>query len=87
MHWQTWLVAVIVLACSAHAAWRLMPAALRRRAAQAALRLPWPAAVERRLARSAQVRTGCACDGCDAAARPKAANRPATQPVRFQRRR
>lgn len=29
MLWQTWVTALIVLACSGYAAWSLMPAALR----------------------------------------------------------
>jgi hypothetical protein len=86
MDWQDWVVAVIVLGCSAHAAWRLMPAALRRRTAQAALRLPWPPAVEHRLARAAQVRAGCACNGCDAATGSAASTPEAARPVKFVRR-
>jgi hypothetical protein len=53
MAWQTALTAVVVAACSAYAAWNVMPAALRRRLAA------WAG-------RPLRAGGGCGggCDGC-----------------------
>ena len=70
---QAWLTALIVAACAAYAGWTLLlPAALRRRLANALLRRRWPAAIQRRLQDVAKTSSGCSCDGCDAGAgKPK----------------
>ncbi len=58
--WQTAVTALIVVACSGYAAWRVMPVALQRRLA-AWVGKPLPAASG-----------GCGggCDGCGSAAPP-----------------
>jgi len=69
--WQTLVAALLVLACSAYAAWSLMPAAWRAR-----LRPGQPAASG----------CG-GCSGCGPAAGPSTGTPPAkTQPIRFVRR-
>jgi len=81
---QTLIVALLVVACSAYAAWTLMPAGARRALATSLLKLPLPAAVALRVRKAAAVTSGCGCDGCDhAPAKPAAA--PA-QVVRFHAR-
>jgi hypothetical protein len=88
---QQWLVGLIVAACAAQVVWTLLlPAALRRRVAQALLQRRWPAAVQRRLQAAARPSPGCGCDGCDAgalraAARVQAA--PTVQAVQWAPRR
>ena len=79
---QTFIVALLVPACTLYAAWKLMPAAARRGLATVALRVPHlPARVEARLRRSAQAASGCGCDGCDHAEKKPAAT--ATRPITF----
>lgn len=64
---QTLIVALIVLASFAYAAWVLMPSAWRRRLAQRLV--AWPGLQgNASLLRAARSQTGCACDGCDAPA-------------------
>lgn len=79
---QNIIVALIVSACAGYAVWVLMPGALRRTAAQQALRWPWPRAIATRLQKAAKVSGACGCDGCDAKPKP-AAN--AAQPIRIHR--
>ncbi|HKX41064.1 MAG TPA: hypothetical protein VJO99_07900 [Burkholderiaceae bacterium] len=88
-HLQSLIVALLVIGCSAYAAWALMPAVARRGLAKQLLRLRWPAPVATRLQRAASVSSGCGCDGCDAAAAPRAnSNGGSVQKiVMFQRRR
>ena len=75
---QGFLVAVIVLGCSAYAAWTLMPRAARRALAAALMKLPLPQACLQWLARAAQPSNSCGCDGCDRSElAPKLAAKPA----------
>ena len=76
--------ALIVTACIAYAAWTLMPAFLRQRAAAALLKWPWPwpETIAARLRKHTVAASGCACDGCDQGTKNAAAPR-AEQPVRF----
>ena len=62
---QDGAVALVVAACLAYAVWTLLPAGLRRRAAQALLALPgWPAPLAARL--RGAVRKPAGCGGCAA---------------------
>ena len=73
---QSIIVTLLVLGCSARAAWTLMPAAARRALATSMLRWPLPGPLAARLRASAQAASGCAsgCASCDHAA-PKATSR------------
>jgi hypothetical protein len=63
---QTLLTALIVTGCVVYLAWSLLlPAAARRRVAQALLRRRWPDAITRRLKSQAMTASGCHCDGCE----------------------
>ncbi len=64
---QSIVVTLLVLGCSARAAWILMPAAARRVLATAMLRWPLPEPLAARLRASALPASGCAsgCAGCD----------------------
>lgn len=64
---QTLIVALLVVGCSAYAAWTLMPAVARRTVASSLLRLPLPDAIAAKLRRAATAVSGCGCDGCDRA--------------------
>ena len=77
MNLQSLIVTLLVLGCSARAAWTLMPAAARRSLATAMLRWPLPEPLAARLRANAQPASGCAsgCASCDHAA-PKAALGP-----------
>ena len=75
-------VALIVAGCVGYAAWTLMPAFLRQRAATALLAWPWPQAIAARLRKHAVAAAGCACEGCDQGT-AKVASPPAVQPIRF----
>ena len=81
---QTLAVSVLVVACSAYAAWTLMPAAARRGIALSLLKLSLPAAVAARLRKHAVESSGCGCDGCDRSTVPKA-KPSAVQPLTFHR--
>lgn len=59
---QTVIVVVIVALCTLGAGWSLMPDAVRRACARAALRLPWPAPLGARWQRAAIAKSGCG--GC-----------------------
>lgn len=78
MDLQTAVVALLVPACTLYAAWKLAPAAWRRGAARGLLRLPLPAPLARRLQAAARAGSTCGCDGCDAAAPPRATTAPVT---------
>jgi hypothetical protein len=80
---QNLLVALIVIGCTGYAVWVLIPGALRRAAAQQALKWPWPAPIAARLQKAAKVSGGCGCDGCDAKPPKPAAD--AAQPIRIHR--
>ena len=73
---QSIIVTLLVLGCSASAAWTLMPAAARRALASAMLRWPLPETLAARLRASALAASGCAsgCASCDSAA-PQTASR------------
>ena len=64
---QSIIVTLLVLGCSARAAWMLMPAAARRALATAMLRWPLPELLAARLRASALPDSGCAsgCASCD----------------------
>ena len=65
MHWQSLIVALLVIGCSAYAAWTLMPSAARRMFAGWMLKLPLPALLAAPFERAARATSGCGCDGCD----------------------
>lgn len=69
---QYLVVALLVLGCAFYASWTLLPAALRRRVATALAPLPWPPVLAQWLAKHSLQASGCACDGCDRSAAPKA---------------
>jgi len=79
---QDIVVALIVGGCVGYAAWTLMPAFLRQRAASALLAWPWPESIAARLRKHTVAAAGCACSGCDQGAK-KAAASPVAQPIRF----
>ena len=79
---QIIVVALIVAACSAYAAWTLMPAASRRWLAVRLLDLPLPDRIAATMRKHSTATSGCACDGCDQSAARKAP--PAAQTIRFQ---
>ena len=81
---QTLVVVALVLGCAVYASWTLMPAGARRLLAQHLLRLRWPSGVAARLHRHAQAASGCGCDGCDHAAKPRDLSR--AEPIRVHRR-
>ena len=86
MNGQLVVVALVVAACAVYAAWTLAPRALRRRAATALLRRPWPVRIARFLERHAAADDGCACDGCDVAnakAKAKTTARGEAHPITF----
>ena len=70
-HLQSSIVALLVIGCSAYAAWALMPTVARRGLAKQLLRVRWPAPLALRLQRAASTASGCGCDGCDASAAPR----------------
>jgi len=80
---QTWIALSIVAGCAVFALWTLMPSALRRACAAAALHLPLPAALSASLRRTTQAPVSCSCDGCDKV-KPSA---PRAQAIRIHRRR
>jgi hypothetical protein len=84
MHAQSFVVALLVIACSVYAAWSLMPAAARRSVALALLKMPLPTSLAQALHKHTVAASGCGCDGCDRGT-GKAA-RPAVQAIRFHRR-
>ena len=87
---QYLVVALIVIACAAYAAWTLLPTAARRGIAVALLKRPLPGFAARFLQRHAQAASGCGCDGCDRnVVVPPAAERPTARgaPLVFHPRR
>ena len=64
---QTLIVAMLVIGCTAYAAWTLMPAAARRAVAASLLKLPLPNTLAAKVRKAATVSSGCGCDGCDRA--------------------
>jgi hypothetical protein len=76
-------VAVIVPLCALYAAWNLIGAAGRSRVANWLAKLPWPAAWQRRLAKTGAAASGCGCDGCD---KPAGTDPPKQSIVRVHRR-
>ncbi len=81
---QSIVVALLVTGCSVYAAWRLAPAAARRRVALVLLEAHWPAPVAAFLGRHAAAAGACGCDGCDRSTAKPAA--PASQAITFHRR-
>ncbi|MFL6662850.1 MAG: DUF6587 family protein [Rhizobacter sp.] len=81
---QDIVVALIVAACTAYAAWTLMPSALRRALAGRALKLSLPEIVARPFRKA--LKPAGACGGCDDCGdKVQAAPRPGAQPIRFHR--
>ena len=78
---QALIVAMLVIGCTAYAAWTLMPAAARRALAASLLNLPLPNALAAKMRKAAIVSSGCGCDGCDRA--PVKASPKAEQVVTF----
>ncbi|HMC17348.1 MAG TPA: DUF6587 family protein [Albitalea sp.] len=74
MDLQSFVVALIVMGCSAYAAWSLMPAAARRAIATTVLRLSLPEFLAKPFAKALKPASGCGgCDSCgDEAAKPAA---------------
>ena len=70
---QTLIVALLVIGCTAYAAWTLMPAAARRTIASLLLGLQLPEVLCMKLRKAAMPGAGCGCDGCDHAPSKKAA--------------
>ncbi len=85
---QSLVVAIIVVACAASAAWKLMPAAWRRRIAVGSLALPLPRTIAARMRAQAEREPGCGCDGCDhGTAKKQSEARPtALHPITLHRR-
>ena len=81
---QELVVAVLVVACVAYAAWTLMPAPARRGVALSLLKLALPAAIATRLRKHAVATSGCGCDGCDRSSTAKP-NPSTVQPLTFHR--
>ena len=79
---QTVIVALLVVGCTAYAAWTLMPSGARRYLAQVLLKLPLPAPARAPLEKALTPGDGCGCNGCEVGTQKK----PATsdpQPIRF----
>ena len=65
---QTLMTVLLVLGCSLYATWTLMPAALRRGAAEQLLKLPLPAWLTAPLRKATTASGGCGgCSSCDGA--------------------
>ena len=76
---QTLIVAALVLGCTGHALWTLMPAAARRAVAARVLRLRLPEPLARPFARAMQPQSACgACGDCGSTT---------AKPIRIHRRR
>jgi ferrous iron transport protein B len=73
MSTQSFIVALMVIACAAYAAWTLMPSGLRRSLATLILKLSLPEIVARPFRKALKPAGACGgCDSCgDAAAAPK----------------
>jgi len=83
MHWQSFIVALLVTGCSVYAMWTLMPSAARRVISGWMLRLPLPSRFAAPFKRAARATSGCGCEGCDRSElKPKAAPNGA-QPLTF----
>ena len=69
---QSFIVALIVVGCSAYVAWTLMPAVARRAIAVRVLRLSLPRLLARPFAKAMKPASACGgCDSCgDEAAKP-----------------
>ena len=83
-----WLVVgVVVFGSALYASWTVMPAALRRAFAAAALKLPLPGWLARRLRAHASEASSCACSGCDRNPLPRDQQAPiAARPITLHRR-
>ena len=68
---QTIVVGLLVIGCTACAAWTLMPSAARRVVAQALLKWPLPQRAAAMLQKQLAPQSGCACDGCDKGTRKR----------------
>ena len=78
---QTAIVVLLVIGCTAYAAWTLMPASARRVVAQALLKWPLPQRATALLQKHLVADSGCSCDGCDQGTKKR---EPAgTQQIRF----
>ena len=82
-----WLVVGAVVAGSiVYASWTLMPAALRRTVAAAALKLPLPDALARRLRAHASAAASCGCSGCERNQPSPDRQAPTARPLTLHRR-
>jgi hypothetical protein len=79
---QSIVVALIVVACTAYAAWTLMPAVARRALATRVLKLSLPERLARPFRRA--LGPSSACGGCDSCG--DTAEAPKVKPVIFHRR-
>ncbi len=81
MFLQTTIVTLIVITCTAYAAWTLMPSAARRGIARVLLKWPLPHKTIEKLQKHLVANDGCGCDGCDHGAKKREPSR--VQPIRF----
>ena len=83
MFTQDLVVALIVVACSAYAAWTLMPAAARRAVASRVLKWSLPAALQGPFQKA--MKPAGTCGGCDSCGDDKPSAKSAAQPIKFHR--
>ena len=83
MSGQSLIVALIVLACTAYAAWTLMPAGARRAVALRVLKWSLPAVMQRPFQKA--MKPAGACGGCDNCGDEKPAAKSAVQPIKIHR--
>ena len=83
-----WLVVgAVVFGSALYATWTVMPAALRRAFAAAALKLPLPEWLARRLRAHATRASSCGCSGCDRNPLPRGEQASvAARPITLHRR-
>lgn len=80
---QTLIVALLVPACAAYAAWTLMPAAARRGLAVQLLRIRPSGIGTAALQKAALPASSCGCNGCDRAPRTSAVAKAGGQTLHF----
>ena len=83
MFTQDLIVALIVVACTAYAAWTLMPASARRAVASRVLKWSLPAAMQRPFQKA--MKPAGACGGCDSCGDDRPPVKSAAQPIKFHR--
>ena len=80
---QNLVVALLVLVCSAYAAWTLMPAAARRAIASRVLKWSLPVMLQQPFQKA--MKPPGACGGCDNCGDARPAVKSAAKPIRFHR--